>query len=145
MNKNFEKIERIVDRLEEYSRRNRLLLHGIPEDERENTDDLVLGTLNEKVHGDLTLSDLDKTHLTCQKNAASNKPKAVIDKCVSCNVSKRTFFFSIKAFKRNTSYYYRKRNSQGNENFKGGKGKTPFCNVWTTDGKILYKDGNNNS
>ena len=39
MNENIEKLERIVDRLEESSRRNRLLLHGIPEDERENTDD----------------------------------------------------------------------------------------------------------
>ena len=35
------KMERIVDRQEQYSCRNCLLLQGIGEDERENTDDLI--------------------------------------------------------------------------------------------------------
>ena len=48
MNEKIEKLERIVDRQEKYSRRNCLLLHGIAEGERENTDKLVLETLNEK-------------------------------------------------------------------------------------------------
>ena len=48
MNEKIEKLERIVDRQEQYSRRNCLLLHGIAEGERENTDKLVLETLNEK-------------------------------------------------------------------------------------------------
>ena len=34
--------------------------------------------------------------------------------------------------------------SQENRNFEGGKGKHQFCNVWTADGKISYKDGNDN-
>ena len=41
MNEKIEKLERIVDRQEQYARRNCLLLHGIAEDERENTDELV--------------------------------------------------------------------------------------------------------
>ena len=48
MNEKIEKLERIVDRQEQYSRRNCLLLYGIAEGERENTDELVLETLNEK-------------------------------------------------------------------------------------------------
>ena len=55
MNKKTEKLERIVDRQEQYSRSNCLLLHGIAEGEHENTDDLVLESLNEKMHVDLTL------------------------------------------------------------------------------------------
>ena len=39
MNEKIEKLERTVDRQEQHSRRNCLLLHGIAEDERENTDD----------------------------------------------------------------------------------------------------------
>ena len=62
MNKKIKKLERIVDRQEQYSRRNCLLLHGITEDERENTDELILETLNEKMHINLTPSDLDRTH-----------------------------------------------------------------------------------
>ena len=44
MNKKIEKLERIVDRQEKYSHRNWLLLQGIAERERQNTDD-VLETL----------------------------------------------------------------------------------------------------
>ena len=50
MDEKIEKLERIVDRQEQYSRRNCLLLHRIAEGESENTDDLVLETLNEKLH-----------------------------------------------------------------------------------------------
>ena len=38
MNEKIEKLERIVDRQEQYSRRSCLLLHSIAEGERENTD-----------------------------------------------------------------------------------------------------------
>ena len=50
MNRKIGKLERIVDIQEQYSRRNCPLLCGITESERENTDDLVLETLNEKMH-----------------------------------------------------------------------------------------------
>ena len=73
----------------QYSRRICLLLHGIAEGERENTDDLVLETLNEKVHVDLTLSDLDRTYRIGQKKASSNKPRAIIIRFVSYNTRKR--------------------------------------------------------
>ena len=91
MNEKIEKLERIVDRLEQYSCRNCLLLHAIAESERENTDDLVLETLNEKLHVDLTLSDLDRTHRISQKKASSNKPRAAIIKFVSYNMRKKNF------------------------------------------------------
>ena len=55
MNAKTEKLQRIVGRQEQYSRRNCLLLHFIAQGEPENPDDLVLETLNEKMHVDLTL------------------------------------------------------------------------------------------
>ena len=54
MNEKIEKLDRIVGKQEQYSRRNCLLLHGLAERKRENTDNLVLETLNEKMHIDLT-------------------------------------------------------------------------------------------
>ena len=92
MNEKIEKLERIIDRQEQYWRRNSLLLHGITEGERENTDDLVLETLKGKVHVDLIPSDLDRTHRICQKKASSNKPSAVIITFVSYNTRKRNVF-----------------------------------------------------
>ena len=50
MNEKIEKLERIVDRKEQYSCSNCLVLHGIAEGEHENTDEPVLETLNEKMH-----------------------------------------------------------------------------------------------
>ena len=92
MNKQIEKLERIVDRQEQYSRRNCLLLYGIAECERENTGDLVLETLYEKLHIDLNLSDLYRTHRVGQSKALSNKPRVVIIKFVRYNTGKRIFF-----------------------------------------------------
>ena len=91
MNKKIEKLERIIDRQVQYSRPNCVLLHGILEGQRENTDDLVLETLNEKMHVDLTFSDLDRSHRIGQKKASSNKARAVIIKFLSCNTIKTTF------------------------------------------------------
>ena len=91
MNKKIEKLERIIDRQVQYSRHNCVLLHGILEGQRENTDDLVLETLNEKMHVDLTFSDLDRSHRIGQKKASSNKARAVIIKFLSCNTIKTTF------------------------------------------------------
>ena len=47
INEKIKKLERIVDRQKQYSCRNCLLLQGIAEGERENTDGLVWETLNQ--------------------------------------------------------------------------------------------------
>ena len=91
MNEKIEKLERIVDIQEQYSRRNCLLLHGFAEGERENTDELVLETLNEKMHIYLTPSDSDRTHHIGQRKASSKKPRVVIIKFVSYNTRKKIF------------------------------------------------------
>ena len=99
MNEKIEKLERINSRQEQYSRCNCLLLHSITEGELENTDDLVLQTLNEKLHVDLTLSDLDRTHRIDQKKASSNKPRAIIIKFVSYNTTEIVFLKNKKRLK----------------------------------------------
>ena len=65
-----------------------LLLHSIAEDECENPDELVLETLIEKTHINLTPSDLDRTHPIGQKKALSKEPRAVIIKFLSYNTKK---------------------------------------------------------
>ena len=90
MNEKIEKLERIVERKEQYPRCICLLMHGM-QGERENTEDLVLETLNEKMYIDLTPSDLDGTHRIGPKKISSNKPRAVIIKFVSYNTRKNIF------------------------------------------------------
>ena len=60
MNEKTEKLEEIVDKQKQHSRRNCLLLHGIAENECQNIGDLVLKRVNEKIIIELSGSDLDK-------------------------------------------------------------------------------------
>ena len=49
MAQRIDKLVNLVDQQEQYLRRNCLLVHGIVETNDENTDDLVLKTINEKL------------------------------------------------------------------------------------------------
>ena len=67
MNEKIEKLEQIVARQEQDSRRNCLFLHDIAENKDENTDNLILKTVDEKINIELSSSDLDRTHRTGRK------------------------------------------------------------------------------
>jgi hypothetical protein len=56
-------LETKLDEQEQYSRRNCLLIHGIPEtSSKENTDTLVIDTIRERLNISITEEDLDRTH-----------------------------------------------------------------------------------
>ena len=54
--------EREIEDFQQYSRRNCILIHGIPEEREENTDGLALDIFNNKLGLDVDLSGLDRTH-----------------------------------------------------------------------------------
>ena len=89
------------------------------------------------MHIDLTPLDLDRTHRIDQKKASSSKPRAV-NKFVSYNTRNKKLLkvirFSI------TESLTTKRMGISKE----AREKHQFRSVWTADGKILYKDGNDN-
>ena len=80
-----------VDWQEQYSRRNCLLIHGITEANRENTDDLALEILREKLDIELTQRDLDRTHRIDKNDKRSNRPRPVIVKFIRYNGRKNIF------------------------------------------------------
>ena len=57
-----EKLEKLQDQQEQYSRRNCLLVHGIAEEKEEITDEVIINTLNEKLDLDITLCDIERMH-----------------------------------------------------------------------------------
>ena len=57
-----EKLEYIADRMEQYSRCNSILIHGLPEEKREDTDSLGIETVKEKMGLDISSADTDRTH-----------------------------------------------------------------------------------
>ena len=80
-----------VDQQEQYSRRNRLLIHGIAERNHDNTDDLALEIFREKLDIELTQRDLDRTHRIGKNDKRSNRPRPVIVKFIRYNDRKKIF------------------------------------------------------
>ena len=55
-------LEAKIEDLEQYSRRNCLILGGYEEKKQENTDSIVQDTFREKLKVELTLDDIERTH-----------------------------------------------------------------------------------
>ena len=67
MAKRIDKFENSVDRKEQNSRRNCLSVHEIAEKNDENTNDLVLKAINEKLDVDITKNKIDRSHKSASK------------------------------------------------------------------------------
>ena len=57
-----EKLEYTADKMEQYSRCNSILIHGLPEEKGEDTGSLVIETVKEKMGLDISSADIDGTH-----------------------------------------------------------------------------------
>ena len=90
------KVSDMEDRLEAmetYSRRNCLLINGVPELPEESTDDLVL-QLARAAGVTLTLDDLDRSHRLGRRSGSVDRPRAIIVKLLSYN--KRRQFYEAR-------------------------------------------------
>ena len=91
MNKKVENLEKEIDKHEQYSRQNFLLIHGIAEADDEVTDDLVIETISMKMNIEISPADLDRTHRIGKKKAGQNKLRPSIVKLSRYNVRKKVF------------------------------------------------------
>ena len=74
MPKQVDSLSSQVDKQEQYSRRNCLLLHGIPENKNEKTDDLCLATINEHLELAITEVDIERTHRMRKQRVNNQEP-----------------------------------------------------------------------
>ena len=79
MAQRIDKLEHLVDRHEQYSRCNCLLVHGIAETNDENTEDLVLKTANKKLDVEITENEIDRSHRIDRKKNGQ-RPRTIIIK-----------------------------------------------------------------
>ena len=80
-----------IDDLEQYSRRNCLLLHGVVETNAECTDDIIIKTCAEELGIDVKLEDLDRSHRLGKVKRNYNKPRPIIVKFARYAVRKKAF------------------------------------------------------
>ena len=89
-----------VNNLEQYTRRNSIRVHGIPEEsDKENCEDIVLNFFKEQMNMDIPLADIDRTHrvgkVTPEKRitrqSGKTLPRAIIVKFVSYRTRRLVF------------------------------------------------------
>ena len=80
------------DAQEQYSRRNCLLLHGVPEAQTD-TDNAVLSVANDKLGLNLTRECIDRSHRLGQaaQNTSNGKPRPIIVKLTSYDTRRKIF------------------------------------------------------
>ena len=87
MNITLDKAGRALDRQEQYSRRNCLLIHGIDEENQENIDEVVINVLNKEMDEE----DIDRSDRLGNRKPDKSKPRPIIIKFSRYNVRAKIF------------------------------------------------------
>ena len=145
MMQRIDKLEDLVDRREQYSRRNCLLVHGIPESNDENTGDLVLKTINEKLHVEITENEIDRSRrIGRKKDGQKPRPITVKLRYKTRYNTRKTFFASKRKLKGTGVSITENLTAKRMEQLNKAREEHGFTNMWTTDGRILFKCPNEN-
>ena len=141
MSNELEVLKNSLDRQQQYSRRNCVLIHGISEQKCEDTDEQALKTIKEGLGETVKKSDLDRTLRIGAFKEGKNKCRSIIVKFFWYNVRDKVFKNKKKLKGKGYSVTGSltvlriKRHTEARNSFG-------FINVWTQDGKILCKEDN---
>ena len=133
-----EKLEKLQDQQEQYSRRNCLLVHGIAKEKEEITDEVIINTLYEKLDLDITSWDLERTHRIGERKKTRGKTRPIIVKFVRYNDRNRVFR-NKKKLKGQKISITESLTKIRMDKLRQAKETYGFTNVWTNDGKIFFK------
>ena len=86
-----EDLEKKMERQEQYSRRNCILIQGLKEGKNESTYDRVLKLFRVVLNEDVVLADLDRTHRIGKKGDSSSKPRPAIVKFAQYNIREKVY------------------------------------------------------
>ena len=137
MNKKAENLEKEIDKHEQYSRRNYLLVHGIVETDDEVMDGLVIETISTNMNIEISPADLDRTQRVGKKKPGQNKPRPIIVKLSRDNVRKKAFS-NKKNLKGSNESITEDLIPKRMEILKKARIEHGLTNVWTSDGMTLY-------
>ena len=136
MSSKIENLNKSIDDQEQYSRRNCLLIHGISESDGENTDDIVINTVQDNMKITVSINDIDRTHRIGKKVAGKTRP--IIVKLARYNMRSK-IFLNKKRLKGKKISITESLTAKRMKILNEAREKIGFTSVWTSDGKILYK------
>jgi predicted nucleotide-binding protein (sugar kinase/HSP70/actin superfamily) len=135
-------MEAKLDEHEQYSRRNCLLIHGIPEKSKEKTNQIALNTFAEHLELSLTDEDIDRTHRLGQKRVdhtgesnGKSHARPIIVKFIS--YAKRNAVFKRKSKLKKTGIVITESlTTRRVELLNETKNHDLVKSAWSTDGRI---------
>ena len=137
-----EELENKIDRQEQYSRRNCILIYWIGENKEENTDQQAIDFINYNLDTKIDeIDEIDRSHGMGCYDKAKKKARPIIMKFARQNVRGRVFREKRKlkgTGKSITESITTKRIDQ----LSDARKIFVFNSVWSYDGKILYKTNN---
>ena len=134
-----EELKLVADEAEQYSRRNCLILTGVPEVQKENTDDIVKDVAQKWLNVQLDTRSIDRSH-RLGKKTLHGKPRPIIVKL--CNYhDKEKMYQAKKNLKGTKIMIVESLTKRRLELLKRAKETFGATNVWTLDGKIFTNKG----
>ena len=140
LTKRLDEMDAVLDRQEQYSRHNFLLIHGVDEAEGEDTDELsakvIEGHMNQKIKPE----DIDRSHrLGNQKKYIKAKPQPIIMKYVRYN-TRNIIYRNKKILKGKGTSVTKFLTSKRIKMLEKARELHEFVNVWSQDIKIIFFD-----
>ena len=97
LNKMLDEIDAVVDRQEQYSRCNCLLVLGIVEETVGDTDEKIINTLQQSMDETIKPENIDRSQRFGKPKSSKNaKPRAIIVKFVRYNIRNRIYRYKKK-------------------------------------------------
>lgn len=124
-----------IDDLEQYSRRNCLRVFGIPESDKEDTDEVIVTLAKNKLGVNIDQHDIDRSHRTGPKNGKSNRPRPIIVKFVSYR--NRKIIITSRRKLKGSGISIQEDLTLNRRNLLAKAKQHPKTkSVWTVDGKV---------
>ena len=137
----FFQVGKTLDPQEQYSRRNCLLVHGMEENNNEDTDQEIINIVKNDLGEEITIHDIDRTHRLGKRKLDNNVPRPIIVKFTRYNVRNR-IFKTKKKLKGKTVSITESLTKRRVVELKKAREMHGFKNVWSQDGKILFSNVN---
>jgi BMFP domain-containing protein YqiC len=143
LDKKISTLEDKLDEYEQYSRRNCLLLHGLPEVYKENTNNIAISTIKDHLEITLTDEDIDRSHRlgrrqkddTSDESAQMPHPRPIIIKL--CSYNKRERIFKAKSKLKKTGIVITENlTAKRMALLNSTKQHESVSAAWTTDGRV---------
>ena len=137
-------MDAVVDRQEQYSRRNCLLVHGIAEETVKDTDEKIINTLQQSMNETIKTEDIDRSQrLGKPKSSKNAKPRPIIVKLVRYNTCNK-IYRNKKKFRGTGISVTESLAAERISMLEKAREEYTFNNVWSQDGKIMFFDKNTN-